>query len=452
MFDVAILGAGPAGYVAAIKAAQLGLEVVLFEEDKLGGVCLNKGCIPTKSLLKSAQIAHYIKNAKTYGINVEGYHADFAAVMRRKDSIVHKLTSGIGMLLSANGVKVVKKHAVITGRGTILADDEEYRAKDIIICTGSVPVMPDIVGTEHAVTSDGILTMDSLPRRMAIVGGGVIGLEFAVLLSEFGVKVAIIEMMDSLISMADEAIIEAASGIMKKSGIDVYCGSKVTQITPDGLVFQQEEDEIFIEADKVLMSTGRRPNTDITMLDSLGISHKRGCIITDDHMRTNVDGIWAAGDVNGVSLLAHTASAEGTTAVKNIAGIGCSLDYNTIPSCIYTTPEIAWVGKTEKQAGSDGTEIKVSMFPMSANGKSMVEGDSSGFIKLIADKNTNEIIGAHLFCSGATDMIGEIVLGMNMECCAEEIAGSVHPHPTISESLMEAASGIFSKPVHIFTK
>lgn len=462
MYDVAIIGGGPGGYVAAVKAAQLGLKTVLFEQERLGGVCLNKGCIPTKTLLKSAEVYHTIKNASVFGIKASGCEVDFAAVMKRKNEVVARLTSGVGALLKANGVEVVKKLATILSNSEIQAGETVYSAKNIIIASGSKPMLPPIKGIDSpsVLTSDELLSIDHIPASIVIVGGGVIGVEFAFLLSEFGCKVTIVEMLDSVIAMADADVCAIMTKMLLARGIVLICGAKVVEIGKNGLIYEKDGKSAQVEAQSVLVSVGRVPNSDFAVLDKLGIKHERGKITTDERLKTSVRGIYAIGDVNGKWMLAHKASAEGIVAVENIAAEILSardifsaehsavMHYDRIPQCIYTTPEIAWVGLTEKQARDLKLDIKCASFPMSANGKSMAEGNTTGFVKLISDAKTGELLGAHLVCAHATDMISEIVLGMNAEVCAQDIAKTIHPHPTVSESIMEAAEALIGKAIH----
>ena len=447
-YDIGIIGGGPGGYVAAIKAAQSGAKTVLFEEHNLGGTCLNRGCIPTKALLKSANLYKQISHASAFGINVDGISVDFGAVMKRKETVVKQLVGGISSLMKKNGVKVVSSRAELLGRNTILAGGESYECTNIILATGSKPAKLPIPGIEHAYNSDHVLSMEQLPQSIAIIGGGVIGVEFAVMLNAFGCKVTVIEMLPHLIAMADDMIIEQVEKQFKRSGISVITGAAVNEIYADGLSYQDADGIHRIFADHTVVATGRVPNVDTAMLDKLGIKHDRGRITTDLHMRTNVPGIYAIGDVNGKSMLAHTASREAVIAVNNILCHTELMDYNIIPSCVYSTPEIAWVGLNERDAKKLGINYKTGTFPVMANGKSLIEGESEGMLKIIADAATEEILGGHLVCCHATDMIAEIAALMNVEATVEDICSTVHPHPTVSESIMEAAEAVFGKSVH----
>jgi dihydrolipoamide dehydrogenase len=450
LYDVAIIGGGPGGYVSAIKAAQMGGSVLLIEKENLGGVCLNKGCIPTKALLKCAGTYKSIKEAARFGININGVTIDFKMMMTRKQEVVKTLVNGIKGLMRANKVEVVNGEGRILDAAHIAVGDKVYEAKNIIIATGSRPFMPNIKGIDSAnvMDSDKLLSMEVLPASIAIIGGGVIGVEFAVLLSELGCKVTIIEMMDDILFMADTEVIKELKGILRKNDIEIITSAKVTEINGSMVSFEKDGKIASVKSEKVLVSVGRTPNTNIQELDSLGIRHKNGKIDTDEKMCTSVKGIYAIGDVNGKYMLAHVASEEGIVAVENIFGHDSSMSYEAIPQCIYSHPEIAWVGITEKEARERGCDVDIGRFPIAANGKSLAEGETTGFIKVVTDKKYNEILGVHMVCSHATDMVAEAVLAINMEATAKEVATAIHPHPTVSEALMEAANAAIGKAIH----
>lgn len=450
IYDVAIIGGGPGGYVAAIKASQKGLKTILFEKESLGGVCLNKGCIPTKALLKSASIYNNARNSKQFGIQCENISVDWPSVMKNKKSIVDRLVGGVDMLLNANKVEIVRSEAVLMDDKTIISNKQEYKAKNIVLATGSEPVLPPIIGIDSkiVITSDQIIQLSKLPKKLVIVGGGVIGVEFAFLLNAFDVNVTIIEMMESILFNADQDIIKSVTKDFSKTGISIIAGANVKRIQEKSVVYQKNGEEISIETDLVLISTGRRPTVNITMLDKLGIIHNRGIIQTDDKMQTNISNIYAIGDINGKSMLAHTASEEGITAIENICGEEVKMDYKTIPQCIYIEPEVAWAGLTEQEAMISGLDVRIGTFPMSANGKSLIEGKTTGFIKIIADNEYGQILGVHMYCTHATDLIAEVVLAMKTECCVDDIAKCIHAHPTVSEGLMEAANAVLGKAIH----
>ncbi|HWR22123.1 MAG TPA: dihydrolipoyl dehydrogenase [Feifaniaceae bacterium] len=447
-YDIGVIGGGPGGYVAAIKAAQLGAKVILFERDSLGGTCLNRGCVPTKALLKSAELFRQVKEAAAYGIAVGGCNVDFPGVMRRKDGIVRQLTGGVAGLLKKNGVTVVMQEAALLNKNAIRAGGETYGVKNVILAMGSKPAKPPIRGIEHAKNSDDVLKMERLPASVAIIGGGVIGVEFASVLAALGTKVTIVELLPTVLNMADDAVIEAAERLLKKQGVEIVTGAKVREILPDGLLYEGDAGIVKAAAEMTVVATGRVPDTDAGELDRLGIAHDRGRIVTDARMRTSVPGIYAIGDLNGVSMLAHTASREGVVAVKNILGQNCLMSYDFIPSCVYTAPEIAWIGMSEKDAKKMGVRYKTGVFPLAGNSKSLIEGEADGFIKLIADASTDELIGGHMVCGHATDMVAELGVLMHLEGTAEDIAETVHPHPTVSESVMEAAEALLGKAIH----
>ncbi len=449
-YDVAVIGGGPGGYVAAIKAAQKGLKTVLFEKDRLGGVCLNRGCIPTKALLKSASVYNSSKHSDTYGINCGQVSFDWPGVMRNKSNIVNRLVGGIDMLVQANKIELVKAEAAIIAPGTIQAEGKTFLAGNIIIATGSEPVLPPIDGIERksVITSDQLLELTKLPEDLVIVGGGVIGVEFAYLMNSFGVHVTIIEMMDSILFNADQDIIKTVTKDLGKAGISIIPQAKVKKIYDNGVDYEKDKKVLNIKADQVLISTGRKPSINIQMLEKLGIEHNKGRIQTDERLQTNVAGIYAIGDINGKSMLAHTASEEGIIAVENICGEKVMMDYTKIPQCIYIEPEIAWVGLTEQEAVQKGLDFKVGTFPMTANGKSLIEGKTTGFIKIISETKYGEILGAHMYCAHATDMIAELVLAMKAECGTFDLASCIHAHPTVSEGVMEAANAVFGKAIH----
>ena len=450
MYDIAVIGGGPGGYVAAIKAAQNGMKTVLFEMDQLGGVCLNKGCIPTKALLKSASVYFTMQNAASFGIQCNDVSVEWENVMGRKANVVRQLVGGIDQLIKSNGIDLISARATLKDSHTISANATEYFAKSIILATGSQPSLPPIEGIQEScvMTSDDLLNMQQLPKSMAIIGGGVIGLEFAFLLNRFGVQVTIVEMLLQILAMADAALILALTKDLKKAGIMIKTGAKVKRIERGAVVYEKDGAEERVQAEHVLVATGRKPTSDIAMLDLVGISHQKGVIQTDECMRTNVEGIYAIGDVNGTSMLAHTASDEGIVAVEHICGHSSKMDYRYIPQCVYLEPEIAWVGMTEQQARAAGYDIRVGLFPMGANGKSVIEAETTGLIKIVSDNKHGEILGAHLYCAHATDMIAEVALAMKAECCIEDIASCVHPHPTVSEAMMEAANAAIGKAIH----
>jgi dihydrolipoamide dehydrogenase len=449
MYDIAIIGAGPGGYVAAIKAAQSNASCVLFEKNEVGGVCLNKGCIPTKTFIKSARVFSTVKTAANYGIDTGECGLNYPHILARKQAIVRSLCGGVAGLLKKNGVTLIRQNAEIVAPGVIKTDTETYEAKNIILAVGSKPAKPPIPGIEYAVDSDYILSMESLPNSIAIIGGGVIGIEFATYLRAFGVTVTIVEMLPDIIAVADSDVISVALKKLKTIGVEVFTGAKVVSIDAGGLYFVNSEGaEQRLDAEMVLCASGRASNADQVMLNRLGIRHSKGAVETDEQLRTNIPGIYAIGDINGKWMLAHVASAEGIVAVENILGKFSVMSYDSIPQCIYTMPEIAWIGLTEKQAAEKGIAYKKAVFPMFANGKSLIEGETAGMVKLLADES-GVIIGGHIVCAHATDMIAEIAVLMHKKGSADDIIGTIHAHPTISETVMEAAEALRGKAIHI---
>lgn len=437
--------------MAAIKAAQYGGKVLLVEKEALGGVCLNKGCIPTKTLLKSSGFYKSIKHADKLGVAVDHVSFDFKKMRQRKNDVVKTLVNGIKGLLKTNGVEVVSGVGTVVDSSTVKVGETVYKSQNIIIATGSRPFMPPIKGIDSpfVMDSDAFLAMESFPSSVVIIGGGVIGTEFAILLGELGCKVTIIEMMDEVLFMADHDIIREAGKILKINNVAVITSAKVTEISDHQVIYEKAGVSGSVEGEKILVAVGRVPNTDQNELSRLGIKHDRGKITTDEKMQTNIPGIYAIGDVNGKYMLAHVASEEGIIAVENIFGHKAKMSYKSIPQCIYSHPEMAWVGLTEKEASEKGYAFEVGKFPIAANGKSLAEAETSGFIKVIADKKYHEILGVHMVCSHATDMIGEAVLAISLEATADDVASAIHPHPTVSEALMEAALAAMGKAIHV---
>lgn len=456
-FDVAVLGGGPGGYVAAIRLAQLGKKTALIEKDSLGGTCLNRGCIPTKALLQSAEVYHLAKKAGNYGIDVTGPAFDYKRIAVRKDSIVKKLRSGIEYLEKSAGVHVVKREGKLSDAHTITVGGEKIKAKDIILATGSVPAWLPVEGmnTEGVVTSDEMLMLESCPESVLIIGGGVIGVEFAALFNMLGKKVTIIEMLDSILPGSDEEIASSMERSLKKKGIEIITGARVLGFGKETGVFceyEKNKEKKKVKASICMVAVGRKPVTEDIGLESINLQTKRGFIQTDEYMRTAVPNIYAIGDITGKVQLAHVASAQGLVAAANIAGENKKMCCEIIPACIYTNPEIAYVGLTEKQAREKGYEVKVGRFPVSANGKSMVVGEAEGFVKIITEAKMGEVLGAHIMAPRATDMIAELCVLMKSEGTVEELKDTIHPHPTVSEIIMEAAHDTDGLSCHIASK
>jgi dihydrolipoamide dehydrogenase len=456
-YDVIVLGAGPGGYVAAIKAAQNNLKVAIVEKEAIGGVCLNWGCIPTKSLLKSAKVYQEFMNAKDYGIDVADksqIKPNWPNIIKRKDRIVKRLTGGVKMLLEKNKVDIFTGEGEIITNNEILINDEKIRAKNIIISTGASPILPPIEGLEAAykdkflMTSKELLDIDNIPEELVIIGGGVIGLEFATIFNTFNTKVTIIEREKEILLNVDDDVRDNMLKILKKAKVEVLTESTVVKIGKNEVFYKDKEgNSKSVSASKVLLSVGMKANTG--SFSKLNPKLENKFIKINDSMQTSIPNIYAIGDVTGKMMLAHVASHQGIIAINDILGHKEKLNYDQIPSAIYSFPEIAQVGLTEKAAKTKGLDYKVSVFPLQANGKALSANEKDGFIKIIADKKYNEILGVHILADNASDLISEAVVVMKLEGTADEIAKSVHPHPTISEIYHEAALGIIDKPIHI---
>ncbi len=454
--DLTIIGSGPGGYVAAIKAAQLGLDTAVVEKESIGGVCLNWGCIPTKALLQSAKLYKDILGAKSFGVDVDtkSVSPDLEKMVKRKDKIVKKLTGGVGYLFKKNGVTVYTGEGVIKDAQTVEVGDETIKSKHLIIATGAHPAVPPIEGLEKGLeegfvhTSKTMLDVKEIPEKLTIIGGGIIGMEFATIYSTLGTEVTVLEKMDDILLGVDQEIKEAYKKTLKKiKNLSIHTGADVSKVGKSEVSYKVGDTQDSIAHDAVLLSTGMKPN--MKGLEALKLEQEKGFIKTDEAMHTSVEGVYAIGDVNGKHMLAHVASKEGITAVENILGHEKKVDYGKVPSGIYTFPEIAQVGLTEEEAKEKPIDYKVSTFPLSANGKALAEGQSAGMVKMIADKTYNEVIGVHILSDHATELISESVLGMTLEARAEDFAEAIHPHPTLSEMLHETAHGIIDKAIHI---
>lgn len=450
-YQVVVLGGGPGGYVAAIRAAQCGLKIALVEKDSLGGTCLNRGCIPTKALLRSAEVFETIKKAKEFGVEAGTVKSDSKAVFARKDKIVKQLVGGIRGLVQANKIDlhtglgtVVTPHEIKIGAKTITTDK-------LIIATGSKPFIPPIPGADNAgvISSNEALELGEFPASMVIIGGGVIGLEFAYLMQTFGTKVTVIEMLPKILPMADREVVDVLVGSLKKAGVTFYTNAKVMKISKaaTGLAVEYELNGALqtVEGEKVLVSTGRAVCTE--GIEALGLHERKG-IPVNAHMESSIPGVYAIGDISGGIQLAHVASAQGIVAAENAAGMNSEYHGDIIPSCIYTSPEVAWVGLNEEEAKEKYGELTIGKFPFKASGKAMAYGEVEGFVKIICDKKYGEVLGLHIVGPHATDLVSEGVLAKSMEATLEEIAHAIHPHPTLSEAVMEAAHVAMGQGIH----
>ncbi|WP_291635300.1 dihydrolipoyl dehydrogenase [Clostridium sp.] len=461
---VVVLGGGPGGYVAAIRAAQLGGDVTLIEKSNLGGTCLNVGCIPTKALLQSAKLLHELKESDKFGIEVKGnVEVNWAKVQSRKKTVVNTLVSGVKGLLSINKVKVINGLGKFESKNSISVTSEDGNTQkvefdNVIIASGSLPFIPPIEGKdlEGVMDSTDALSLKNIPKSMVIIGGGVIGVEFASVYSAFGCKVHIVEMLPFLLPPIDRELGEMVKVNLISEGIDIYNDCKVTKIEKANenlnVAFSKGTEQLNIEAEKVLVAVGRRANIKNLDLDKSGVKIEKGCIVVNDNMETNVAGIYAIGDCNGKNMLAHVASEQGIVAAERIMGKNSKMDYKTVPACVYIRPELASVGLTEEQVKTSGVPYRVGKFPLAANGKALIMGETSGVIKIIADVNYDEILGVHILGPGATDIITEAALALRLECTIEELITTIHAHPTVGEAMREAALAVNKQAIHIPNK
>ncbi|MYE54487.1 MAG: dihydrolipoyl dehydrogenase [Chloroflexi bacterium] len=458
-YDVVVIGAGPGGYVAAIRAAQLGMSTAVIEDDNVGGVCLNWGCIPSKSLLRNAEVLELVKNAGEYGISVGEISYDYGKAIDRSRQVVRRLTGGVGSLLRKNGVEHVSGRATLRSANSIAIDGSEraISADNVIIATGArarhIPGIP--VDGETVLTSREAIVLREVPRRVVIVGGGAIGVEFADIYHSYGAEVMIVEMLPRLVPLEDEEISQQLERVFRRRGIEYKTGATVNSVAvSDGVatvaVTDSDGGETEVECDKVLVAIGVQGNSDGIGLETAGVSTERGFIPVDDEMRTNVPGVYAIGDVTGKLPLAHVASAQGVTAAEAIAGLNpMPLDYTLMPRATYCRPQIASFGLTEQQASDAGYSYKVGRFPMAASGKALAMGESSGMVKLVVDDEVGELLGAHMIGPEATELLGEVGLSRLLEGTTTELGWLVHPHPTISETIKEAALAVEGEAIHI---
>jgi dihydrolipoamide dehydrogenase len=461
--DVVVIGGGPGGYVAAIRAAQLGKAVVCVEMDKtLGGTCVNVGCIPSKALLTSSEHYEFARlHAAEHGVKIEGVSADLATMLKRKDAVVGQNTKGLEFLFRKNKIEWAK------GRGTLKAGNvvevegadgvkTTYQAKDVIIATGSVPIeLPFLKFDEERVLSNvGALTIPQIPQHLIVIGGGVIGLELGSVWRRLGAKVTVVELFPTILPGNDEEVIREADKIFRKQGLDIRAGTKVVSAKRDGdkVTVDVEKDgaKETLSADYVLVSVGRRSSLTGIDAGALGLTlGKRGEIVVDAQMRTNLPNVYAIGDAVGGKLLAHKAEEEGVIAAEVIAGHKVHMDHKSMPSVVYTWPEIASVGLAEHEVKASGREYRTGKFPFSANGRARTMGETSGFVKFIADAKTDELLGCHIIGPNASDLIPEVVLAFEYRGSSEDIGITVHSHPTLSETVKEAALGVLGRAIHI---
>ena len=456
-FDLIILGGGPGGYVAAIKAAQLGAKVAVIEKEKLGGVCLNWGCIPTKTMLHTAKLYLDILNGEEFGIvgiDTSNIKVDWDLLIKRKDKVVDRLVSGIYTLFRKNKVTLYEGMGIVLNKNEIEVNGEILWAKDLILATGAKEYYPEIDGLEESIksgniiNSKGALSLKEIPEDLVVVGGGVIAVEFATLFNSLGSNVVLIQRSNRILTTVEREMATTLERQLKKDGIKILTNTKLKSISEDGVLIEHKGKEKIFKGDKYLVSLGLKPRLDGIKNLNLKLNSK-GFVETNERMETSVDGVYAIGDLNGKYALAHVASAEGIVAAENIMGRESTIDYNIVPSCIYTFPELASVGLTEEEANEKEIDYTVSKFPLAANGKALAVGETTGFVKIISDNEYGEVIGTHIMAFNATDLISEAVVTMQIEGTVYDIAKAIHPHPTVSEIIMEAAHGAIDKPIHI---
>ena len=460
-YDIIVIGSGPGGYVAAVRAAQAGKRTAIVEREALGGVCLNWGCIPTKALLKSASVYHYVKNAVAYGIDIEGEaKADIAKIVARSRGVAETMSKGIDFLMKKNKIDVLRGHGSIESKGVVAVENEEgrtlYEADHIILATGARPrQMPFIpVDGEKIITSREALVVKELPESIVVIGSGAIGSEFAFLFAQLGVKVTIVEYLPNLMPLEDEEVSKTMERAFRKMRATVYTGTtvKAARVNYDGrceVDIEGKKGAETLVADMVLAAVGIKTNTENIGLEKVGIELERDKIKVDEHYQTAVEGIYAIGDLIPTPALAHVASAEAIHCVDAICGRSPQpIDYSTIPSCVYTSPEVASVGLTEKQAAEKGIELKVGRFQFTASGKAAAAGERDGFVKLLFDAATDKLVGAHFVGMNVTEMIAEPTVAKALGATAEVLAHTIHPHPTMNEAVMEAAEAALGHAIH----
>jgi len=455
-YDIIIIGSGPGGYVTAIRASQLGFKTALVEKESLGGVCLNWGCIPTKALLKSAQVFEYLNHADDYGLSIKGASSDFNAIISRSRNVADGMSKGVKFLMKKNKIDVINGYGKIKAGKTVDVDGIEYQADNIVIATGArsrvLPSIPQdgkkVIGYREA------MNLSRQPKKMIVVGSGAIGVEFAYFYNSIGTDVTIVEYLPNLVPLEDHEISKELEKSFKKRGIKVLTSSEVASINTKGkgvkaTVKTKKGDEV-ISADILLSATGIKSNIEGIGLEEVGIAVDKDKILVNSYYQTNIPGYYAIGDIVPGPALAHVASAEGILCVEKIAGHDVTpIDYGNIPGCTYCSPEISSVGLTEKQAIDQGFDVKIGKFPFSASGKASASGNKEGFVKVIFDSKYGEWLGCHMIGEGVTDMIAEAVLGRKLETTGHDVLKTIHPHPTMSEAIMESVADAYDEVIHL---
>ena len=455
-YDLIIIGSGPGGYVTAIRASQLGFKTALVEKESLGGICLNWGCIPTKALLKSAQVFEYLNHANDYGLNIKGFSSDFKAIISRSRNIAEGMSKGVKFLMKKNKIDVISGYGKVKPDKVVDVDGIEYQADHIVIATGArsriLPTIPQdgkkIFGYREA------MNLPKQPKKLIIVGSGAIGVEFAYFYNSLGTKVTIVEYLPNLVPLEDHEISKELEKSFKKRGINVMTSSEVTSISTKGkgvkVVIKTSKGEETLEADTLLSATGIKSNIEGIGLEKVGIAVDKDKILVNSYYQTNIPGYYAIGDIVPGPALAHVASAEGILCVEKIAGHDVTpIDYGNIPGCTYCSPEISSVGLTEKQAIDQGFDVKIGKFPFSASGKASASGHKDGFVKVIFDSKYGQWLGCHMIGAGVTDLIAEAVLGRKLETTGHDVLKTIHPHPTMSEAIMEAVADAYDEVIHL---
>jgi dihydrolipoamide dehydrogenase len=457
---VVVIGGGPGGYVAAIRASQLGAAVTVIEKNKMGGTCLNVGCIPTKALLHSAELYTAMKNqGPSIGIFADNLRFDWPTIERRKQDVVNHLVNGVEGLLKSNGVECVYGEARLAAPTLVevAGGGRRVEADAVILAVGSEPSIPPIPGLDlkdpDIITSDGALSLDALPKSIAIAGGGVIGVEFASVFASFGVSVTVVEMLPQILPNVDEEAAVILRRSLESKGVVFHTGARLESVTRNGraltLAVGGSSGPVELTVDKLLVATGRRPQTRGLGLEAVGVETQRGRVAVNDRMETGVPNVYAIGDCASPIMLAHVASREGEVAAENIMGHPVVMDYKTVPSAIYTSPALASVGLSEEAAVKTGAKVRVGRFPLAANGKSVLSGDADGMIKIVSEDRYGEVLGVHIVGGPATDMIGEAGLAIRLEATLEEIVSTVHAHPTVSEAIGESALAAWGRAIHL---